>query len=224
MQNHNNHTINLKNELFIFFEGKMNNSFRLLWIFMILSMLVFPRISFAQEIVDSAYVQESHIVASVDTTNTDSYHSPKKAGWLSAAIPGLGQAYNKKYWKIPIIYAAFGTITYFLVKNNGEYLKYRDAYITRIDDDPSTVDDLPEYTTENLRVYKNFYWKNRDLSIILLAGVFTLNVLDAVVDAHFYTYDISDNLSLRVTPVVAPTLNFGPSRSAYAGLSFSLSF
>jgi len=174
----------------------------------------------AQAESDSIFLEEAQVVEVIDTT----YHSPKKAGWFSTAIPGLGQAYNKKYWKIPIIYAAFGTVTYFLVKHNKEYLKYRDAYIARTDNNPSTVDDFPEYTTENLRVYKNMYWKSRDLDVILLVGVFTLNILDAIVDAHFYTYDISDDLSLRITPVVAPTLHFGPSKSSYAGLSFSLSF
>jgi len=187
----------------------------------LLTFILFPsKSSFAQAESDSIFLEEAQEVQVVDT----SFHSPKKAGWMSTALPGLGQAYNKKYWKIPIIYAAFGGITYFLVKNNKEYIKYRDAYISRIDNDPSTVDDMPEYTTENLRVYKNMYWKSRDLDIILLAAVFTLNVLDAVVDAHFYTYDISDDLSLRVTPVVAPALQFGPSKSSYAGLSFSLSF
>ncbi|MCK5856255.1 MAG: hypothetical protein KAG64_02130 [Bacteroidales bacterium] len=191
------------------------------FVFFLIAFIIFPsKNSIAQVESDSIFLEEAHVVEVVDTA----YHSPKRAGWLSTAIPGLGQAYNKKYWKIPVIYVAFGTITYFLVKHNGEYIKYRDAYIARIDDDPSTIDDLPEYTTENLRVYKNAYWKSRDLDIILLAGVFTLNILDAIVDAHFYTYDISDDLSLQVTPVVAPALRFGPSKSSYAGLSFTLSF
>lgn len=194
--------------------------FGIMLFFMLFINAFSPQHLLAQEESDSIFLEDAQVVQVVDTA----YHSPKKAGWFSTALPGLGQAYNKKYWKIPIIYAAFGGITYFLVKHNGEYIKYREAYIARIDDDPATVDDFPKYTTENLRVFKNIYWKKRDLDIILLAGVFTLNILDAIVDAHFYTYDISDDLSLQITPVVAPALSFGPSRSSYAGLSFSLSF
>ena len=200
--------------------NKALTQFAIMLFFALLINLFTSQSLFAQEESDSIFLEEAQVVQVVDTA----YHSPKKAGWLSTAIPGLGQAYNKKYWKIPVIYAAFGGITYFLIKNNGEYIKYRDAYIARIDDDPTTIDDFPEYTTENLRVYKNIYWKKRDFNIILLAGVFTLNILDAIVDAHFYTYDISDDLSLKVRPVVAPALHFGSSNSSYAGLSLSLSF
>ena len=193
------------------------------WGFLVFILLSFPTNSImAQAESDSIFLEEAHIVINVDTAQIN--HSPKKAGWMSAALPGLGQGYNKKYWKIPIIYAAFGTITYFLIKNQREYERYRDSYIARIDGNPNTVDEFPLLSTDAIRIYKNIYWKNRDLSILLLAGVYTLNILDAVVDAHFYTYDISDDLSLQITPIVSPGLNFGPSRSAYAGLSFSLSF
>ena len=192
--------------------------------------LIFIFLSFsssvkAQENVsDSTFQKNVAVLDKIDSSSTDNFHSPKKAGWMSAALPGLGQAYNKKYWKIPVIYAAFGTITYFLVMNNAEYVKYRDAYIMRTDDDPTNDDILPRYTTENLRFFKNQYWKNRDLNIILLAGVYTLNILDAVVDAHFYTYNISDDLALRVTPTATPLLRFGSPTSASVGLSFSLTF
>ncbi len=200
--------------------GKGWLRYAIILLFTFLLNLFSPQSLFAQEESDSIFLKDAQVIKVVDTA----YHSPKKAGWFSTAIPGLGQAYNKKYWKIPIIYAAFGGITYFLIKNNGEYIKYRDAYIARIDEDPTTVDDFPEYTTENLRVFKNIYWKKRDLDVILLVGVFTLNILDAIVDAHFYTYDISDDLSLKVTPMISPRIGFGPIKSSYAGLSFSLSF
>lgn len=176
----------------------------------------------AQNSEDSLYTKNEVSGVKIDTMRTN--HSPKMAGWLSAALPGLGQAYNRKYWKVPVIYVAFGTITYFLVTNNSEYQKYRNAYILRTDDDLTNDDILPKYTTENLRVLKNAYWKKRDWDVILLAVVYVLNVLDAVVDAHFYTYNISEDLSLRVNPVVAPVVGFGQRTSTMTGLSFSLSF
>jgi hypothetical protein len=149
-------------------------------------------------------------------------HSPKKATYMSLILPGLGQAYNHKYWKIPIIYAGFGTISYFFVQNQKGYTKYRDAYISRIDDDAANDDILPQYTTENLRVIKNLYWKDRDLTIIIAAVLYSLNVLDANVDAHFFTYDISDDLTFNIKPSLQPT--YGQHSTNTAGLSFSLNF
>ncbi len=185
--------------------------------------LLSPSSIFAQQTNnDSLYTKNTVTGSKPDTAMSN--HSPKKAGWMSAALPGLGQVYNKKYWKAPVIYVAFGTITYFLVTNNAEYQKYREAYILRTDDDITNDDILPKYTVENLRVLKNTYWKKRDWDVILLAVVYVLNVLDAVVDAHFFTYDISEDLSLHINPVVKPVFGFGQSTSSMAGLSFSLSF
>lgn len=177
----------------------------------------------AQQNSDSLYMNESHIEVVADSS-IENVHSPKRAGWMSAALPGLGQAYNKKYWKIPIIYIAFGGITYYLISNQINYLAYRDAYKLRIDGGLNTVDKFPQLSTDAIRLYKNYYWKKRDLSIILMAALYTLNILDAVVDAHFYTYDISDDLSLRLSPMVVPSLGLGSQHSGYAGLSLSLSF
>jgi hypothetical protein len=152
-----------------------------------------------------------------------SVHSPKKAGWMSAALPGLGQIYNKKYWKAPVIYVAFGTLTYFLIDHNNTYQDYREAYIRRTDDDPNNDDIYPQYTVENLRVLKDIYWKKRDLDVILMALLYTLNVLDAIVDAHFFTYDISEDLSLHIDPVLKPNFGYAGMGSS-AGFSLSISF
>jgi len=176
--------------------------------------------SHAQEVLQENIEAEGVTVVRNDSSMA--FHSPKKAGYMSAILPGLGQAYNKKYWKVPIIYAGFGTLTYFIIDNNKSYQKFLEAYTMRIDDDPTNDDILPGYTTENLRVIKNHYWKNRDLMIVLTAALYALNILDAVVDAHFFTYDISDDLSFNISPVVEPTMGFG--QSSNAALSFSLNF
>ncbi len=149
-------------------------------------------------------------------------HSPKKAAIMSAILPGLGQVYNKKYWKAPIIYAGFGVLTYNIIKNNKGYIEFRDAYRARVDSDPNNNNIKPEYTTDNLRVIKNLYWKNRDLMIILTATLYALNILDATVDAHFFTYDISDDLSLNISPVIEPSMGFG--HSSTSAICFSLNF
>ncbi len=163
---------------------------------------------------------------SADTTARESekaahVHSPKKAAWLSV-MPGLGQIYNKKYWKVPIIYAALGTTAYFWVDNNKQYKSFREAYSSRLDNDFSN-DLMPEYSTEDLRQLKNYYWRYRDMSALIFAGIWALNILDAVVDAHLYTFDISDDLSMRIQPAVSSMpISFGKI-PAY-GLSLSLTF
>jgi len=130
-------------------------------------------------------------------------HSPKKAGWMSAALPGLGQAYNKKWWKIPIVYAAIGTSTGFIVYNQRKYKRFKTAYINRLEN-PLEENEYSVYSTSNLFDIQDTYHNWRDISIVVTAGFYVLNILDAVVDAHFFRYDMGEDLSLEVTP----SLNF----------------
>ena len=146
-------------------------------------------------------------------------HSPRKATIYSAVLPGAGQAYNKKYWKIPIIYAGFGALTYFVVTNNSEYKTYEEGYKFRLDGDVTTTDDFVGiYTDEDLVTLKNFYRRNRDLSVIGMSLLYVLNIIDASVDAHLFYFDVSDQLSMNVTPSYLPGKFSGPA------LTFSLTF
>lgn len=130
-------------------------------------------------------------------------HSPKKAAIFSAALPGLGQAYNKKWWKIPIVYAAIGTSTGFIIYNQRKYKMFKDAYIDRITADvPNPA--FNQYSENNLFDIQDTYHDWRDISIIVTSAFYVLNILDAVVDAHFFRYDIGDDLSLEWSP----NLNF----------------
>jgi len=129
-------------------------------------------------------------------------HSPHKATMYSAVIPGLGQIYNKRYWKLPIIYGAAGIFIYQINYNNDEYNKYRNAYL---DMENGKISSFEVYSSpETLKNIKDNYRRNRDLSVIGLAAVYLLNILDATVDAHFYHYEINQNLSMRVVPTVSP--------------------
>jgi len=131
---------------------------------------------------------------------------------------GLGQAYNKKYWKIPVIYGLTGVLTYFAIDNNKEYVVYKDAYKWRLDDNSATVDKFEGiYSDEDLRILKNYYRRNRDLSFIGMGVVYLLNVVDAAVDAHLFYFDVSDDLSLKVQPGIQPM-----SHTAFAGVKLSL--
>lgn len=124
--------------------------------------------------------------------------APSKAAFYSAIFPGLGQAYNKKYWKIPIVFAAVGTGIYFIIDNNAKYNSYRNEYKARLlgtndQNDPN----FGRLSTESVIRGQKFYQKNRDLSILITAGLYILNIIDANVDAHLLQYNVSDELTLR---------------------------
>jgi hypothetical protein len=150
-------------------------------------------------------------------TDAEKVHSPKKATIYSAILPGLGQAYNKKYWKIPIIYVGFGTIGYFIRWNNGNYKTYKLAYSDLTDDDPTTdsyldLEATQYYDLTNPTDYNNFksglskqseyYHRNRDLLAICFFGFYGLNIIDASVDAHLFDFDISEDLTMNWQPAV----------------------
>lgn len=128
-------------------------------------------------------------------------HSPKKAALFSALLPGAGQAYNRKYWKMPLIYAGFAGLGYAIQFNNKKYALYRDAYRLRVDSDPNTIDAFDGlYSNTDLVTLKNSYHRYRDLSIIGAVALYFLNIIDANVDAHLFTFDVSDDLSFNFQP------------------------
>jgi len=143
--------------------------------------------------------------------------APSKAAFYSAIVPGLGQAYNKKYWKIPIVYGAIGTSLYFYISNNKKYHKYRDAYKHRLagfeDDEFQYLDDA------RLIQAQRFYQRNRDLSLLLSVGFYILNIVDANVDAHLLQFNVSDKLSLQ-PDVYQNDINY----KTNIGLSFNYKF
>ncbi len=177
----------------------------------ILLLLLFTLQTHSQQVIQPKIEKSSWL--------TDTVHSPKKAAYL-ALLPGLGQAYNRKFWKIPIVYAALGTTSYFVYTYNKDYQMFRDAYALRTDTIASN-DTFTIYKTESLRLKKNEFWKKRDLMVLITAGVYMLNILDAVVDAHLYTFDLSGNLALQVKPQFG--INSFNQNIDY-GLTFKLKF
>lgn len=129
-------------------------------------------------------------------------HSPRKAVIMSACLPGLGQIYNKKYWKLPIIYAGAATVTFIAIYNTKYYKEYRDAYIARTDGDSTTIDNFPLYQTDVLLSAKNIYRHNLELTYIIGAGIYLLNIIDAAVDANLFDFNVDDNLSMKISPAV----------------------
>lgn len=131
--------------------------------------------------------------------------SPAKAAFYSAILPGLGQAYNKKYWKIPIVYAALGTGIYFYTYNNKEYNRYRNIFKRRqagFKDDEFYLDPQgellasPRVTDDGLIRAQKLFRKDKEVSLLVTIGIYVLNIIDANVDAHLLQYNIDENLSL----------------------------
>lgn len=120
--------------------------------------------------------------------------APSKAAFYSAVFPGMGQVYNKKYWKVPLVYGALGTTIYFYISNNKKYNQYRNAYKNRLEGIP---DDYSYLDNSRLISAQKFYQKNRDLSALLTGLFYILNIVDANVDAHLMQFNVNDNLTLK---------------------------
>jgi len=160
--------------------------------------------------------QETKKFDKVKAFFADEVHSPKKAVIYSAILPGWGQAYNRKYWKMPIVYAGFGAVGYFIKTNHDQYILYKNDYLL-LQDDPGaqTSSGLME---QQIRIRIDDYRRNRDLSIIGLFAWYGLGLVDASVDGHFFNYDIDEDLSLRLEPRIFDT--YGHNQ----GLGISLNF
>ncbi|MBW3468554.1 hypothetical protein EGN73_12125 [Arthrospiribacter ruber] len=124
---------------------------------------------------------------------------PKKATILSAVIPGAGQVYNEKAWKVPLIYGGFATNIFFIDFNNRRYQFLLDAL--RAFDDPDRENPLPNLNRDGLVRQVNFWRRNRDLNYFIFIGIYALNIVDAHVDAHLSSFDVSDDLTFRLEPV-----------------------
>ncbi len=164
--------------------------------------------------------------------------NPQRALWLALVLPGAGQIYNRKFWKLPIIYGGFMGCIYALSWNNMMYKDYSQAYLDIMDNDPGTASYNKflhlgnKITKENEERYKQLfksrkdkYRRWRDMSIFVMIGVYALSVIDAYVDAELSEFDISKDLSLKVSPAVIPNHSGGsPLHAQSMGINCSLNF
>ena len=165
-----------------------------------------------------------------DSLKTDVYKpvvmdplAPSKAAFYSAILPGLGQAINKKYWKIPIVYGAIGTGIYFYLDNNKVFKRYRNAYKRRLagftDDEFYGLNSTPILSNEALIRAQETLRRNKELSLLITIGLYALNIIDANVDAHLLQYNMDENLAVN------PFVDFDtPDSSAQLGLSINFNF
>ncbi|WP_144605679.1 DUF5683 domain-containing protein [Algoriphagus algorifonticola] len=170
--------------------------FKYPWI--ILGLLLFSALSFQPLSAQSQGQTEEQNQRDNDRPNFSSLpKNPRKATILSAVIPGAGQVYNGKAWKVPILYAGFITDIYFINFNNKRYQVFRQALFNLDDGEPNIFPNL----NRQALVRNVDYWRsNRDMTILLLGAIYALNIIDANVDAHLSGFDISDDLALGIEP------------------------
>jgi hypothetical protein len=204
------------------------------------------------EVQDSIFIESDSVVQAVliasdsqitrEKINLNlnrSAHNPKKAV-LYSIIPGGGQIYNKKYWKLPLVYGSIMGCAYAINWNNKNYSDYTQAYFQVMQEDPMKYEEwknfvmTPGLTEEQLeqrakdptfqnllRGRKDYFRRYRDLSIFIAVGAYALWMIDAYVDAHLFNFDISPDLSMRIEPAI--TMRTAYSSSAY-GINCSLNF
>lgn len=169
--------------------------------------------AFAQDTLNADKIEPAKVLNPV--------HNPIKAAWLATVLPGAGQIYNRKYWKLPILYGAAGACAYFISNNHKEYVLYRDILRNRKADSAYRDQFFGIYSNDQVRILRDFYLRNRDFTVILSVLLYIVQIVDAHVDAHLMTFDVSEKLTLRSSPYLSPP---APGMGINAGLSLSLHF
>jgi len=185
--------------------------------------LVFFQISFSQEIKPFDTIKtEKQVVEEIEKANVSTIqkYNPTKAGLYSAVFPGLGQYYNKKYWKIPIVWGAVGTGVGIIVYNDKQYRRYRTAFLAELNGQPHEFDDLPYVDATVLGNTQDRAKRQRDYAIAITGVLYILNIVDAVVDAHLYDQKKDPDLAIKPT-IIYDDLGVANGK---AGLSLSFRF
>ncbi|MCS6935591.1 MAG: DUF5683 domain-containing protein [Chitinophagales bacterium] len=176
---------------------------------------------------DSTAVTGGRYITGDKPTATDTArkkrHSPAKAAVFSGLLPGLGQAYNKKYWKIPVVYAGLGGLGYAVYHTASRFHTYRQAYRLQVDNDPATTGEVNGIEDPDiLKVYRDTYKNYLDISAICLSLWYALQIVDAAVDAHLFEWNMRDDLSVSWRPAVYTPGALFP--QAHLGISTRLCF
>lgn len=174
----------------------------------------------------SACAQEVNIIDAqgnldnVETIRTVSTLDPQKAALYSAMLPGLGQAYNKDYWKIPVIYGGGIIILHFINQNHDLYNTFNNALLAEIDGVSETANPFSRFNEASLQNRRNRFKRDRDFMIIVGIVYYLLNVVEAHVSAHLKEFDVNEDLSLKIKPSLQPL----PGQYPAAGIGVALTF
>ena len=186
-------------------------------------LLLFFGLFFSQEIKPFNTIKtEKQVVEEIEKANVSTIqkYNPTKAGLYSAVFPGLGQYYNKKYWKIPIVWGAVGTGVGIIVYNDKQYRRYRTAFLAELNGQPHEFDDLPYVDATVLGNTQDRAKRQRDYAIAITGVLYILNIVDAVVDAHLYDQKKDPDLAIKPT-IIYDDLGVANGK---AGLSLSFRF
>ena len=177
----------------------MPSKFLIFGLFLLISILSFSQEEPVEDDPPTVEEIEENFIAVQDTINREPLNilGPAKAAFYSAVLPGLGQAYNKKYWKIPLVYAAIGIPTFFFIQNDKEYDRFRDAYKNRIAGIDDSDTEFAGISNEALIRAQRTTRRNKELSLLLALAGYALNIIDANVDAHLMQYNVDENLAIR---------------------------
>ncbi|MBQ6693647.1 MAG: hypothetical protein IJN24_02080 [Bacteroidaceae bacterium] len=185
---------------------------------------------------DSSRVSMKRTSTLPESTKPRFIPDPQKATWLAVVFPGAGQIYNRKYWKLPIVYGGFIGCLYAFNWNSQMYSDYRQAFLDIMDADPNTdsykdffrpgydFEKNEEYLKEVFKKRKDRYRRWRDLSVFAFIGVYALSVIDAYVDAQLASFDISDNINLTLTPQMIHDKNNLNPENNYYGFNCNITF
>ena len=186
-------------------------------------LLLFFGLFFSQEIKPFDTIKtEKQVVEEIEKANVSTIqkYNTTKAGLYSAVFPGLGQYYNKKYWKIPIVWGAVGTGVGIIVYNDKQYRRYRTAFLAELNGQPHEFDDLPYVDATVLGNTQDRAKRQRDYAIAITGVLYILNIVDAVVDAHLYDQKKDPDLAIKPT-IIYDDLGVANGK---AGLSLSFRF
>ena len=189
----------------------------------ILSVISFSQVNPNDSVVVKTSDSEVAILSEIEGSNAPNKitkYNPTKAGLYSAVLPGLGQYYNKKYWKIPIVWGAIGTGVGITIWNDKRYKRYRNAFVAELNGQPHEFSDISGITAEALGRTQDRAKRQRDYAIAITGLVYVLNIVDAVVDAHLYEGRHDPDLALQ------PTIIYDEfsKQNTKAGLSLNFRF
>jgi len=186
--------------------------------------ILFSGMLFSQEKEEDDFTVEEveeNLIKVQDTIQREPLNilAPSKAAFYSAVLPGLGQAYNKKYWKIPLVYAAIGIPVYFFIQNDREFDRFRNAYKNRLAGIDDSNTEFAGISDDGLIRAQRTLRRNKELSLLLALAGYALNIIDANVDAHLLQFNVDENLAVK------PHLKYdGMENAANLGLTLNFKF
>lgn len=171
----------------------------------------------------AAAVSYSLGVADALVNHSPNFKSPFAALVSSALLPGLGQMYTHSYWKVPIIYGAAVYLTSQFMRMDQLYRRFDKALTYLLDENPETIDEFEgKRSRQDIQYFRDYYRRNRDLSLLGLSLLYVLNVIDAYVGAHLYYWNVDSDLAMRIYPSLTPS--FGNASSGVLAMNFNLYF